>query len=665
MITIKDKFSECIIKENKIFKFVVYNKSYDNEIPDEGWKIHISATIKNYQKILDIISKILINKKIQFKWIKSERFFYKTIIKTSNRIFSGKFITIYPKNTEQFYSILECLYKVLKNEQGPSITTDRQYKDCKVLHYRYGGFTDKSKLYCKNPYYEQPDYVEDRLYTKKNEDELGLLNNKYEVIDILHLSNGGGVLLCKNILDKKKYIIKEARDYIFFYKDKTVVDLRKNEKDKLLKLSGVKGIPKFVEDFYSDGSYFIVEEYIDNSITLYEYFENNNFIIKDTNNKESIKKIGNNILNIILKIKKMVQEINKIGYLLEDISPVNFIISDDNIYFIDLELCANINSPNLLFRRREHKYLTKKNKNFIYRDEIKIGFMFLEQITKYNKMFSILKNRELWVDLLYYIIDEYNFPMEIYENILKLISKNDDILKHKFEIYNSNKTNCIKRYIPDYRLNLQIKNEKQNLENLFFITNENFCMNEKITKSIQMLEQNYKRKNRSVRDIMYLIIFQRVYMKGHIFNEINLKNEYENYKKRYLDQNKIRYKGKYLPYIIGNSGLIIYEIERNNKISKQVKQYLKIIDTKFCNKINFEFGISGIIYTYLKLYLVSKEKKYLFKAKKFYELLCIYLNSNDIILKLKLEKNKLFNGLEGIDYVLCELLKIKEVENEA
>lgn len=66
-------------------------------------------------------------------------------------------------------------------------------------------------------------------------------------------------------------------------------------------------------------------------------------------------------------------------------------------------------------------------------------------------------------------------------------------------------------------------------------------MNEKITKSIQILEQNYKHKNRSVRDIMYLIIFQRVYMRGYIFNEINLKNEYENYKKRY--------KGKYLPYL--------------------------------------------------------------------------------------------------------------------
>lgn len=260
MITIKksDKYS---IHEYKIFYYIKYNKE-DNELPDEGWKIHISATYKNYQKILNLSSNILIQNKVNFKWIKNEKIFYKSIIKTSNRIFSGKFITIYPKNTEQFYFLLEELYEILKKEEGSSITTDRQYKDCKVLYYRYGGFTKKSKLYCKNPFYEQPSYVEDKLQKSFCDDNNLLLNNKYEIIDILHISNGGGVLLCKNIKNNKKYIIKEAREWIYFYKEKTVIDLRKNEKEKLILLSKISGIPKYVEDFYFDGSYFLVEEYI-------------------------------------------------------------------------------------------------------------------------------------------------------------------------------------------------------------------------------------------------------------------------------------------------------------------------------------------------------------------------------------------------------------------
>lgn len=659
MITIKksDKYS---IHEYKIFYYIKYNKE-DNELPDEGWKIHISATYKNYQKILNLSSNILIKNKVNFKWIKNEKIFYKSIIKTSNRIFSGKFITIYPKNTEQFYFLLEELYEILKKEEGSSITTDRQYKDCKVLYYRYGGFTKKSKLYCKNPFYEQPSYVEDKLQKSFCDDNNLLLNNKYEIIDILHISNGGGVLLCKNIKNNKKYIIKEAREWIYFYKEKTVIDLRKNEKEKLILLSKISGIPKYVEDFYFDGSYFLVEEYIENSVTLLEYFENNNILKIDIMDIGKLKIISQNILDKILKIKNLIKQVNDKGYLLEDISPVNFIISNEQVYFIDLELCTDIKNHNLIYKRKENKYLSKKISNFIHRDEIKVGIMLLDLITKYNKNFSKIKNKGLWVDILWYITKVYNLPYEIYKNILYLISNNNKILKNKYNEYLQNKIQNIIKYKPKNKI-INLKNNlnsKKILENLFFVTdNINFELNENLSNLIFKLEKEYKFKRKNIRDIFYLIIFARVNRKGYNFEMIDLKKEYENYKKRYMDEFMIKYNNKYLPYIIGNSGLIIYEIEEKGIITEEVQKYLKGIETNYCNKINFEFGMSGLMYTYLKLYSITHNEYYLEMSKKLYSLLNIYLSYPNVIKKLKEEKYELFRGLEGIEYSINNFLKV-------
>ncbi|MGX7095047.1 class III lanthionine synthetase LanKC N-terminal domain-containing protein [Ruoffia tabacinasalis] len=40
-----------------------------NKIPDQGWKIHVSCTLKNALDILNIVTETLIKEKVNFKYV--------------------------------------------------------------------------------------------------------------------------------------------------------------------------------------------------------------------------------------------------------------------------------------------------------------------------------------------------------------------------------------------------------------------------------------------------------------------------------------------------------------------------------------------------------------------------------------------------------------------
>ncbi|MFL2132054.1 MAG: hypothetical protein ACTH1A_03770 [Ruoffia tabacinasalis] len=113
-----------------------------NKIPDQGWKIHVSCTLKNALDILNIVTETLKKEKVNFKYVKNTELLNIMYKKNFSRVGAGKFITIYPNNEEQFIELLEILYFKLKDFEGPYVLSDRRYKDCAVLYYRYGGFKE-------------------------------------------------------------------------------------------------------------------------------------------------------------------------------------------------------------------------------------------------------------------------------------------------------------------------------------------------------------------------------------------------------------------------------------------------------------------------------------------------------------------------------------------
>src|ERR1700760_4259188 len=63
-----------------------------------------------------------------------------------NRGGSGKFMTIYPRDLEQFKHLVARMDERTRDLDGPYILSDRRYKDSKVVYYRYGTMLPQSAL---------------------------------------------------------------------------------------------------------------------------------------------------------------------------------------------------------------------------------------------------------------------------------------------------------------------------------------------------------------------------------------------------------------------------------------------------------------------------------------------------------------------------------------
>lgn len=191
----------------------VYWHPYFHFLPNQGWKIHISSYFDNKVSVFNKVKEFCFQNNISFKVLKTDKEFSFFLSKKINRASAGKFITIYPESTNEFKTIIKSLYQLLIDEHGPYVLSDKRYLNCTSLYYRFGGIarTDgllsspENKLFLdyREPFYHQPEFVEDPLNENKhskNENNSKLFAN-YMNITALHFSNSGGIYVAKN---KKK-----------------------------------------------------------------------------------------------------------------------------------------------------------------------------------------------------------------------------------------------------------------------------------------------------------------------------------------------------------------------------------------------------------------------------------------------------------------------------
>lgn len=204
-----------------------------SRLPDQGWKIHVTALYEESQSILEKVSRLCIDERIEFKHLKDRQSFIKANSKNANRASSGKFITIYPVNNEVFVKLLEMISLATQEfKKGAYILSDKRWKNSNIF-YRYGGFKSIFNEYgehCikdgkgnlikdeRTPFYQVPDFVKDfdeYLNTLNNIDDVEIKGesnlDRYEIETALSYSNAGGVYRATRKKDKLRVIIKEAR----------------------------------------------------------------------------------------------------------------------------------------------------------------------------------------------------------------------------------------------------------------------------------------------------------------------------------------------------------------------------------------------------------------------------------------------------------------------
>ena len=118
-----------------------YNRPSEADDLDQGWKLHISATILNAPQILKRIAPALIECGVQFKAARSL-----TDVITLNaglhHSYSqvGKVITVYPRSNSEAVRLAQRLDRLTFRFRTPAVPFDLRFREASNVYYRYGAF---------------------------------------------------------------------------------------------------------------------------------------------------------------------------------------------------------------------------------------------------------------------------------------------------------------------------------------------------------------------------------------------------------------------------------------------------------------------------------------------------------------------------------------------
>jgi hypothetical protein len=135
-----------LASENSIWR---YSRPHSPEDQEQGWKLHIAATVLSANTILERVAPLLSDERYLFKAAAS----LQELARLNAGLYYGfsqvgKFITVYPKSSEDAVHLAARLHEVTRGLPAPAVPYDRPYGEGSPIYYRYGAF---GSLEIENP----------------------------------------------------------------------------------------------------------------------------------------------------------------------------------------------------------------------------------------------------------------------------------------------------------------------------------------------------------------------------------------------------------------------------------------------------------------------------------------------------------------------------------
>ncbi|MFC8823774.1 class III lanthionine synthetase LanKC [Streptomyces sp. NPDC057137] len=334
----------------------------EHELPAQGWKIHVSACLDNAESILDRTMAYCLARRIAFKFVPSRYLLHTRNAKYADRGASGKFITIYPADDEQFGRVAGELDALLAGEPGPYILSDLRW-NAGPVHVRYGSFTRRDcyadgmlrpavenadgKLVpdLRGPVFRTPDWITppDVLLPHLEARAATTVEaSPYVVEQALHFSNGGGVYVGRDTRTGEKVVLKEARPHAGLAADGAdAVTRLGRERHALERLSGLACTPEVLDTFEAGGHHFLVLEFVAGK-PLNSFFARRHPLIDADPGAERLAEYTEWALRVYGLVEQAVEAVHRRGIVFNDLHLFNIMVSEDesSVVLLDFEAAA-------------------------------------------------------------------------------------------------------------------------------------------------------------------------------------------------------------------------------------------------------------------------------------------------------------------------------------
>jgi hypothetical protein len=344
----------------------------------QGWKIHVSASHRNVHDVADAAIRYLTERDIAFKIALDLNIFEMLNSKMAHRGSSGKLITIYPRDDEEFRACLADLAALLGAAEGPYVLSDLRYRDSKSLYFRYGQFLDNHTVDVmgrraprivgpdgpvaddRRPEYVQPWWVTWPFTDWKPDPDAegnNLIGGRFRVTGAIQFSNSGGVYLAEDTADgDRRVVLKEARAHTNPNPrwDYDAVDILAREWTFLNRLADAGMFPRPIAEVGHWEHQFIAEEFIDSSDIRSVLLQHNPLAWPgmDIERSRTFLRI---FVAVFRGLAGAVHAAHERGVVLGDLSAANVLVHPDTfeVRIIDLESCRLVGAD------AEHAHLER------------------------------------------------------------------------------------------------------------------------------------------------------------------------------------------------------------------------------------------------------------------------------------------------------------------
>ncbi|MEV6346459.1 hypothetical protein [Actinoplanes sp. NPDC051851] len=329
------------------------------EMPEHGWKLHLSARAVEYADVVRLVVPVLLAERCPFKLAVSEEVLRRLNDGASAPALVGKAITVYPDH-RRTRELGLCLAALLRGVGAPRVLSDRRVDPSAPVYYRYGPFLqaaedqagDRRLAPMRGPdgtefdgaatlAYRQPPWTIDPFTgataaEAERTPEPVLFGGRYRVTGVIQSSARGDVLRAVDTAGGGAVVIKQARAYVAEEDGSLDTRLRlRNERRVLHAVDGMTGVPRVLDHFRHGADEFLALS-DEGSHSLRDAVRQAGGYLSAGSGPDgarTLRRLAADLATIVL-------DLHRRGVVMRDLAPKNVVLDGTRVSVVDFGLAS-------------------------------------------------------------------------------------------------------------------------------------------------------------------------------------------------------------------------------------------------------------------------------------------------------------------------------------